>query len=523
MYFRLLLSNVFLMWTGMILAQSVGDSLVRASDLVFRSEYEKTAFMAHNKKADRLLSLFLSANEKATVDIQKNAGGKIAELVGELKPRIEGSKVPAKAIKLIYTTVHEKMLKKYEPQNNFSEIFSTGNYNCVSASALYGLVLTGLDIPFTIKETPSHVYLVTYPQAEKIIIETTNPSGGYLQLNEAFREDYLNRLGRAKVISKTELEKTPKNDLFNKYFFREEDDIDLFKLSGLQYYNAGIYAYEKNPKEAYQNFAKAYWLYPDTRIAYLIENSLRQIIHNAQYSQWENVEFYTKLARFNHDTTETIPRKQLLGEFEKMTHSQLIDKSDTKLYEKSYRYIHQQVKDTTLLHDIDFLYHYETVRIAANAGKTEGVEENMAALYRIKPQNADVQSLIRNIILRKATKAPDSKTILERLQAYTQKYTFLTDDSQAATLQAYCYLDLAGQSYNQSNLAKGDANRMVFEKIAKEKSLEIEGNQIARTYLEGSSAYFRAGNIVKSKLIVQKGLELAPGNYMLQNRLSQIR
>ncbi len=112
------------------------------------------------------------------------------------------TKSEVKKVKYVYDYVHKQFLKVYKLQNSFADIFSKGEYNCVSASALYAIIFTKLDIPFNIIEAPHHVYLVAYPQTFKILIETTSPEKGYYQFNDNFINQYVKILYNSKLISK---------------------------------------------------------------------------------------------------------------------------------------------------------------------------------------------------------------------------------------------------------------------------------------------------------------------------------
>ena len=78
-----------------------------------------------------------------------------------------------KRIKFIYDAFHDTFLKKYNSSVFFSEIFKNGNYNCVTATALYCYVFEKLDIPYKVKDLPTHVYLIAYPDLYNIKLETT--------------------------------------------------------------------------------------------------------------------------------------------------------------------------------------------------------------------------------------------------------------------------------------------------------------------------------------------------------------
>lgn len=104
----------------------------------------------------------------------------------------------------------------------FTELNKNGNYNCVTATALYGLLLNDLGIPFSIKETPEHVYLIAYPKSDAILIESTDPLKGYRVFNDNYKALIVQNLKENKIISESEFKTGNVNNLFDKYFFPRE-------------------------------------------------------------------------------------------------------------------------------------------------------------------------------------------------------------------------------------------------------------------------------------------------------------
>ncbi len=501
------------------------DSLVRFNELTFLSDFEKSVFLKLKKdptQAD-VLSLLLASYPTASADMQASAESKIALTVNELKAKAT-NKSNAKNIKLIYSRVHDTYFRKYELENNFGEVFGNGNYNCLSASALYGLVLSRLGIPFSVKERPDHVYLVAFPATDKILIESTNPTGGYLQLNDAFMTAYLQNLMKAKMISKAEYDSGSKSDLFNKYYFSQEEDISLKKLAALQYYNLGIYDLGKEKhSEAFQHFAKARLLYPSTRINYLLQASLAELASRCEYDKVTDARYIVMLSRFNASGKELMDRKALSNEFIRLTNQQLINRGNQTLYDQTFSYLKHELEDTALLKDIEFVYNYESARIALNGGKTAGITGKLDRAYQMEPDNADVQAMITGYFFRYQLKSSNPQEILNTLDKQVKKYPFMARNENVSRISGSCYLDLAGQAFSKNNLSKGEEHLTAFEKIAAREELNVEEHYIVRAYIEASSAWFRAGNYAKSKAALNRGLKLVPDNFMLRERLSQIR
>lgn len=108
---------------------------------------------------------------------------------------------------------------------------------------LYAIILEKYRIPFDIKEKPTHVYLVTYPDDENILLETTNPRGFYVP-DEKAKQEYLEGLITMKFTTRAYVNSVGQANAFNEFFYNNEN-ISLNQLAGLQYHNHAITAYEE--------------------------------------------------------------------------------------------------------------------------------------------------------------------------------------------------------------------------------------------------------------------------------------
>src|SRR5690606_6287336 len=204
---------------------TIENPLVRHEDLTFESSLEEEFFFKalSSQSKENILGLFLAMDKNVGEHDLVNYNKHFASGIVEVSSSRLDKKSPEKKIKTIYNTAHQHFLKKYEFKNHFSDIFTTGAYNCVSATALYAMIFNELDIPYSIKETPTHVYLISYPSTHSILVETTDPAGGYYVLNDKFKAQFVENLKESKLISEAEFRNSTTNDIFNEYYFTESD------------------------------------------------------------------------------------------------------------------------------------------------------------------------------------------------------------------------------------------------------------------------------------------------------------
>ena len=158
------------------------ENLFSIQDLKI-SEEEKWMFdTLVNRKDQKLVSLALVSSNKKLQSEQNYYVKILTDFINGLKREGIEEKKKEKVVKIIYEKVHEHFFKKYDINASFEDAFMNGNYNCVTATIMYSIVLQSFNIDYEIKESVSHVFLIALPGAKSISLETTNPQTGYLSI-----------------------------------------------------------------------------------------------------------------------------------------------------------------------------------------------------------------------------------------------------------------------------------------------------------------------------------------------------
>ena len=319
------LSIFLIVFTGLpLLAQ---DSLVFFNELKFESDFERTMFNTYLNNTDSShLALFLATNPDMDQELYSKYRQQYDAHLRALPMDKIYKKKKDKQIKAMYDEVHNRFFKKYEEINDFSSIFSKGYYNCVSATALYGMIFSQLNIPYIIKEKPTHVYLVAYPGTENVVVESTDPTGGFMTASDKYKEVFVEQLKNAKIISAEEFASKSVMQLFDEYYF-SDPDISLIELAGIQYTNHALYALDNTKnRQAYTLLEKAHYLYPCERTATLMLTVGGMILQNTDYSAIEDVDYIAKMARFSK---YGVTHEMIVAEFAGINETFLINKNDT--------------------------------------------------------------------------------------------------------------------------------------------------------------------------------------------------
>lgn len=519
-----LFSFIFLILVYKPIFSQSNDSLVKKHDLNYKNTEEKLAFSKSDlTNSDNIISLLLSSYEKDNIYSDIKAQQQINDCVTNLKKEIS-SKTEVKKVKYIYDYVHKQFLKVYKLKNSFADIFSKGEYNCVSASALYAIIFTKLDIPFNVIEAPQHVYLVTYPQSFKILIETTSPEKGYYQFNDNFINQYVKTLYNSKLISKAEYESSTANQLFDKYYFSSKG-LSLPEVVSLQYSNYAIYNLEeKKYSEAISEIKKAYYLNQYERNKYILKSCLIYHIENNKYEKKEQVEELALLCRFNNEKDKEVSNENLKNEFLRLTEGQLINNSDYELYDESYKTIIKEIKDTTLNKEISYSYHYELARLGYLNNKDSLYElAHLRAAYKINPKNANLQSIILSYVERIIKLKNDPNDIIKLINLTSKNFDFMNDNNGFNGVKANCILELSYQNFAINDVSKGESYLKQFESLMNEKKdTQAYENYIEKAYSFAAGIYYKKGNVSKAKQTLKTGLIYAPDSFGLKLRLGQL-
>ncbi|ELR71010.1 hypothetical protein C900_03140 [Fulvivirga imtechensis AK7] len=496
------------------------DSLVFLKDVHFNSTFEKDIFHEHFSQAkDNYLALFMAINPQMDAATYDRFASHYQSQLDQIDLEKLKGKKPEKRIKAIYSSIHDRFLKKYELQNEFSSIFSDGFYNCVSASALYGMVFKGFDIPFIIKEKPTHVYVVAYPDTERILVETTDPTGGFITFSERYKQAFVEQMKKTKLISQEEYQAKTASQLFDQYYFADQE-INLEELVGVQYTNDAIYKLEGQQLEAaYSQLEKAYLFYPTDKIISLLIAVNVEILDKNNYKNINDVQYLSKLSRFKEFG---ISREMMLGEFSRINDVYLINKGDAETYRKFYEALVAGIADDTLKQEIHYLYAYERGRILHNQGKYKDALPFFEDAFMLKPDNQDVNNALVTTLGRSLMYESDNLVVIKSLENYRQRHPQLAGNNLFNSALVNAYLLQCGRSFDLNKIDDAIRYKALFEKNFKPE-MTIDATNIGRVYSLAAVYYFKKGYTAKAKSIIAQGLGYAPGNHELLVRQRMIK
>ena len=503
------------------------DTIVSFADLEFHSDFEKQAFYKYeNTYKPDYFALYLATDS----EVDSVSYYKYKFIIDNRINAINNPKFQSysnkKKIKKVFAAIHDQMLDKYVEKAIFSDIFLNGSYQCVSSSMLYSYVFDNLKIPYEIEFEPGHVFLITYPESSKIVVQTTNPMKGVMIYDQNFKSKYVNYLRDNKLIGSSEYRSKSVDELFKAYYLKSEKGNKARMVSAI-YQNQGLYFLQSSDfNSAYQALAKAYYLWPDINTKYLFRLALALKIDNTNASDSQ----YAKLlSMFAEISGKSITTDVIVGLFQNMTNSQLNVEGNVQQYKRSYLEIKNRISDSAAISNIDFFYNVNMGILESDKKNYRNAQQFYERAYDIKPKNKGLQSsLLATFINRSLAYANNEEYLVEfveELDAFVGRHEEMLDNGMILNLLMNSNLGLMHVYFLKNDEADAIKYMKKFEEMAdnSKDALSIDiVVQVEKSYAAGASFYFKKYKYKTAKSILKKGIGYAPKSYLLKSRLETL-
>ena len=161
----------------------------------------------------------------------------IAGLEAGVRKEIDGdASVPAKG-KSLYRFVHDRVLRKFSGDASVTSLMTNGEFNCVTASALYCQLARVIALPVTFHATPFHVCPILPTKDNKIWVELTDPRDGFD--TEYEKESLVRFLLDNKLVTTGEVDQKGEETIYNEFIHGQFHE-SAAALLGYHYYNLAL-------------------------------------------------------------------------------------------------------------------------------------------------------------------------------------------------------------------------------------------------------------------------------------------
>lgn len=496
------------------------------TDLTFHSDLENEAFQCKvaNSECDPFLMAIATDPYIQREDFIGYKDG-FYHFLDQLKTNRKFTKKNPKKISFIFDEIHDQYFKLYKDNPLFSEIFTLGNFNCLTASVLYAIAFEYYDIPYEVVMHTDHVYLMAFPGESSIVVETTHPLKGterIFTLRE--KEKIVQELLEMKLVSLQEVTEKGIVKIFSEYYLSEES-ADLEKAIGALYRNmAVIHASEMNNKTAYECLKKSSVLYPAIVNNAMLLSVNGIIIAQQQYMEKHTYQALADLEKF----LDTNVNEQMIISMGIDLMNLAFEENIGNLSDSIYLWMNERFTNEHIKHEISYAYHYNSALFSYAFWGGEGAFEHLEKAYNLKPDDHNAKDMLFNHIvsdLYKNSRNMNWEELYREINKNSLKYEAIMENETFQKLHQSVLLYRINAQYLEGNFEEAEKFRAEFESQY-QPGTEMDFNilrLIEETYSRASLYYFRSGRKTNARKVVSSGLQYVPESYELKSKMDALR
>tara|TARA_R110002049_G_scaffold90686_2_gene227133 strand:- start:55816 stop:57363 length:1548 start_codon:yes stop_codon:yes gene_type:complete len=484
----------------------------------YSSDFEESIFTSYKKDSlnyNFLESLFAidSTMNHETVEKYKQ---ELLSVIENLPSKEDKDKKEKKRIKSIYDEIHNRFFKKYTLDSYFTDIFNHGTYNCLTASALYAFTFDTLNIPYHVKETPSHVFLIAYPNTHKIYLETTVPGAyGFTIPKESEVKKIIDELIAYKLVTTEEVLEKGYMKFYEDYYYGKEF-VDKKALIGMQYYNRGLTKLnDADYDNALNNLRKSKVFYSSPLIKPILKSIMFSKVNTLEFNTLDDMDYLIELLSISNYPKDYTINNVKTSLYKMIEH----DDTNNAFIEKSIDKLKTIQNEKVRNESVEFLYEY----LAKNAATDE--ELDMALQYSddilgINPNSKIAEQVIEYACFKKVMLSMLDVNSLTSFLEMSEKYPFLKSNKRYVISLAHFYSTIALRNFQSKDIETATDYMKKFESVMDDNNLldDINKNLIADLYLKAGNYYYYKDKYQSSYKIFTKGLTYIPNHPDLVKR-----
>ncbi len=493
---------------------AISDSL---TFITYKSDFEKKVFdsLSVAQPLDLLLAISGDMNDLKANKIKSS----IEQYALELAKNKAKTSNQVKKVQKIFKLTHAEYLSKYTEISNFNKIFTISEYNCVSATALYSLIFEEMNIPFQIKMAPTHVYSVAYPGTKDIIVESTAPKSGYYYPTDNDISASIKELISLKYISQEEVDSLGSRKVYNNFFF-EVEDINLRELASLQYYNEAIsHINNQDFDNALNSSLKCQKIYPSDKNDFLVLSILNYKVTGLTFTKLDEMKYialYCQQAKVEKNTFSELYQLSIKN-------SLFVD-NNKKLFDKSYAYLRNRIKDSALIHELNRIYYVSCAEYYYRTSRVNKTLKYADTAYQYDTSSFFLQQVIAESIVRRLSTDQAYFHSINGLKSLENQYPFLLENSLFQSMRLSMHAAKAYEAFRDKKMDQGlyelDSIEFIFSRFTED--LILVETTIVEAYGKGGMAFYKKNNPKKGLEIIERGLAMYPYSEYLYERLNYL-
>ena len=228
------------------------------------------------KKAGEPVVLASYLEAFLATDASSSSTESFYEHIQKLESKRNSFRTEESFLRYVFNKTHSHFLKDFQAYTSFGQLLDKGKYNCLTATALYALILEQLGVQYEIIETNYHIFILAHAtdSGSAILLETTDPIEGFVSEDKEIE----NRITKYKqnTISETKAKKDYYKLSCNLYA-----RVELDEVVGLLHYNLAIASFNNQRiDDAIKHLDKATLAYSSPRMEELTRILLLSVVES---------------------------------------------------------------------------------------------------------------------------------------------------------------------------------------------------------------------------------------------------
>lgn len=506
----------------------------------YTTDYEKQVLNDVNASH---FELFMISD--STCSEQKTAAAKkqFDAFISELKASKILKQSEEKTIRALHKQVHERFLTRYRALVDFNEIFVSGEYNCVSSTALFALVLEELEIPYYVQEQPGHVLIMAYPNTSNITVEMTTVKNAFVIPPRKDINRAIANLLELQLVTPKQVKAMGDVAVYD-LFFNERSKLTINQLIGIQFFNHAITSVNNDQTErSLSEICKAERFYDVYRTKILKSELLLDVVEKQDFKSLGSLPYLFEFGNMNK-----YKHAYIIYGYASFINDRLIADGNRPLADSSLVLVNRIVKDTNLLNDLTGIYYLGMADYFSKARKHEKALEYSEMAYKSSPNNSFIKSsLLDQISYHLSVKylsdeeyseeeeELDEEELDEEIETaekfyseinkYSIKYPYLDSNNRFILLKLYANIDFSMNYYKENDGLNGkkyfDISESLIDRIT-DKEL-IDEDYLGWLYAECATYLFRQHKYNEAVKTIENGLKIDPDHEVLLRRLEIIK
>lgn len=341
----------------------------------------------------------------------------------------------------IFDYMHSKLLKQYQRSATTLDVaLKQGQYNCLSSTLLYNILMEENQIPARTMVLPSHTYTLLSLGTNTIAVENTTPLGFDVANNQAAQDNLKKLTGYSYQDA-----------------IREGEIVDKRGLLAYTYANRAYFADQaRQDYLAFQNALKAYALYPQGKNIY---TNVKSGFISYSYYLINTRQDYTQAMAILEEALEHFPvKKDFIQNYSVALDRYLNFLIEKGEYNKAFEVFSraQTLTGETLPVIQENLFTRLIYRLINQSRDFSTAYEYSRLAYQKMPFSATVRGLLvdgLNQYYKHLAAQWEKYPLGEDL--FLQWYALLKNDKDFKTILESYYSKLALQNYDKGRLEKG--------------------------------------------------------------------